>query len=236
MLKAPVRLGQAALELLFPSSCFGCGRHDGFLCQTCEKSLATLELPYCKTCAEPLFAGSRCRQCSKTRLALDGIRGPFLMEGAIREAIHGLKYGNLKAAAPVLGGLLGRWLASNRVPGEVIVPVPLHRRRLRDRGYNQSALLAREVARIAGLPMAQDVLVRTRDSLPQVSLSTREERVRNVEGSFLCVGNALGKRFILVDDVVTTGSTMSACARALRDAGARSVWGLTLARQRHGGQ
>ena len=145
------------------------------------------------------------------------------MEGAIREAIHGLKYGNLKAAAPVLDGLLGRWLASNRVPGEVIVPVPLHRRRLRDRGYNQSAVLAREVARIVGLPVAQDVLVRTRDSLPQ-------------EGSFLCVGNALGKRFILVDDVVTTGSTMSACAVALREAGARSVWGVTLARQRHGGR
>ena len=109
------------------------------------------------------------------------------MEGTIREAIHGLKYRNLRAAAPTLGQLLAQWLESTSIPGEIIVAVPLHRRRLRDRGYNQSVLLAKEVGKRTGLPVMEEVLVRTRDTPPQVSLS-REERVRNVEGSFACRG------------------------------------------------
>ena len=154
----------------------------------------------------------------------------MLMEGATREAIHNLKYRNLRSIAPTLGLLFARWLESNPVPGEVLVPVPLHRRRLRNRGYNQSALLAKEVGKRAGLPVRDDVLVRIRDTPPQVSLS-HEERLRNVAESFKCSGDVRGLKVILVDDVVTTGSTMSACASALMDGGAGSVWGLALARE-----
>ena len=118
MLKAPVRLGQAALELLFPSSCFGCGRHD----VSCVRHVRSLwprwNFLTARPAPSPFMPAAAAGNARTPPLALDGIRGPFLMEGAIREAIHGLKYGNLKAAAPVLGGLLGRWLASNRVPGE----------------------------------------------------------------------------------------------------------------------
>ncbi len=110
-----------------------------------------------------------------------------------------------------------------------MVPVPLHKRRLRMRGYNQSALLAKEVARRTGLAVAEELIVRTRDTQPQVSLS-HEERIRNVEGSFGCNGGAYGGNFILVDDVVTTGSTLLACATALKASGASSVWGIALAR------
>ena len=152
------------------------------------------------------------------------------MAGAIQEAIYALKYRNVRAAAPALGDLIARWLESSTAPGEALVPVPLHRRRLRSRGYNQSALLARELSRRIDLPVLDNLLVRTRDSPPQVSLASREERVRNVEGSFDCVGNARGRSLILVDDVVTTGSTISACAKALKAGGASSVWGLALAR------
>ena len=148
----------------------------------------------------------------------------------MRDGIHALKYRNLRAAAPTLGRLLAQWLESKSVPGDVLVPVPLHRRRIRDRGYNQSELLAREVGRRTGLPVARDVLVRTRDTAPQVSLS-RQERAQNVEGSFACAGNVQGLRIILVDDVVTTGSTMFACAGPLRTGHAGSVWGLALARE-----
>ena len=89
------------------------------------------------------------------------------MEGTIREAIHGLKYRNLRAAAPTLGQLLAQWLESTSIPGEIIVAVPLHRRRLRDRGYNQSVLLAKEVGKRTGLPVMEEVLVRTRDTPPR---------------------------------------------------------------------
>ena len=153
------------------------------------------------------------------------------MEGAMREAIHAVKYQTVRATAPILGRLLGRWIQATPVPGEFVVPVPLHKRRLRSRGYNQSELLAEELGKLSGLPVGEAVLVRTRDTPPQVSLSGREERVRNVEGSFSCVGGVEGRKILLVDDVVTTGSTLSACGSALRASGADSVWGVALARQ-----
>ena len=164
-------------------------------------------------------------------LSIRGIRAPYLMEGAVREAVHALKYRGVRAVAPALGEHMARWFEQTGVRGDLIVPVPLHKRRLRDRGYNQSSLLARELSKRTGLPVGEDVLERTRDTLPQVSLSSRVERARNVEGSFRCIGEVAGRKILLVDDVVTTGSTMSACASALSAAGAGSVWGLALARQ-----
>ena len=113
-----------------------------------------------------------------------------------------------------------------------MVPVPLHPKRLRQRGYNQSALLAREVGKGVGLSMMEGVLVRSKDSPPQASSRGIEERRRNVEGVFACSSKALeGLRVLLVDDVCTTGSTLSACAQALKSQGASSVWGLVVARE-----
>ena len=225
-----LRASTRALDLLFPSHCFGCGKDGTFICSSCEPSLPRLEPPYCHICAQPGATGRFCGQCSATPLALEGIRAPYLMVGTIQEAIYALKYRNVRAAAPALSHLIARWMESTTVPGEALVPVPLYRRRLRSRGYNQSALLARELSRRTGLPVVDNMLVRTRDSPPQVSLASREERARNVEGSFECAGDAHGRNLILVDDVVTTGSTISACARALKAGGASSVWGLSLAR------
>jgi len=111
-----------------------------------------------------------------------------------------------------------------------MVPVPLHPSRLRSRGYNQSALLAREVSKLTGLPVKEDLLVRVKDAPPQMGLG-RENRWRNVGSAFQCVGDLRNQAVLLVDDVVTTGSTMSACASALKSAGAASVWGLALARE-----
>ncbi len=153
------------------------------------------------------------------------------MRGTIREAVHRFKYRNLRAAAPELAGLLADYLASHPIPGQVIVPVPLHRRRQRSRGYNQATLLATELSKITGLPMNDAVLSRSADSMPQVQASNRRERAANVEQSFRCPVSADGLEVLLVDDVTTTGSTLSACAQALKDAGAVSVWGLALAKE-----
>ncbi len=232
MKPALTRLLSTGLDMLFPPRCCGCGEPGGFLCAECEADAPTLDLPYCGKCGQP---GAREATCACAPLAVDGIRTPYLLDAAIREAIHDLKYRNVRAVAPRLGGLLARWMEVDPVAGDVLVPVPLHRRRLRSRGYNQSAMLAAEVSKRTGLALVQDAVIRIRDSVPQVSLSSRLERARNVEGSFRCVGNVRGARIILVDDVVTTGSTMSACAEALKSAGARSVLGIALARQRHGG-
>ena len=225
-----VRLGLSALDVLFPPQCVGCGKYGSFLCPVCESGLSRLEHPYCEICAQPVPTGGLCRLCATKLPAIDGIRAPFLMEGTLREAIHSLKYRNLRAAAPTLGQLLAQYMESITVLGDVLVPVPLHKRRLRDRGYNQSELLAKEVGKRMCLPVMEALIIRTRNTPPQVSLSW-EDRIQNVEGSFACVGNAQGQRLIVVDDVVTTGSTVSACAAVLKAGGAESVWGLALARQ-----
>jgi ComF family protein len=145
--------------------------------------------------------------------------------------VHGLKYQNLRASAADLGRLLAEYLDPNPMPADLLVPVPLHKRRERERGYNQSELLARELSKRTGIPLETRVLRRTRNTPPQVSIEGHEERRRNIEGAFECAREVGGQKLLVVDDVVTTGSTMSACAGALKASGATSVWGLALARQ-----
>ncbi|MBI4282576.1 MAG: ComF family protein [Chloroflexi bacterium] len=171
------------------------------------------------------------------------------MEGTVREAIHRLKYNNLRAIAPALGGLLAEFLdsqqmlgpapsrCSGQVPsvgsGQVLVPVPLHRRRERQRGYNQAHLLAKEVGDRLGIPLVPQVLSRLGDTPPQAKSPGAQERRANVLGSFrsLHPSQVKGMEVVLVDDVCTTGATLEACAIALKEAGAVSVWGVTLARE-----
>lgn len=234
-MRAPLRkLTKSALDLLFPLQCLGCHQGGRLLCPTCVATLPRLMPPYCSVCGQPA-TDRLCRRCAVMPLEVNGLRAPFLMEGLIREAIHDFKYRNVRAAAPELAQLLADYLASNPMLGEIIVPVPMHSSDLRGRGYNQSALLARELSKLTGLPVNERLLARIRKTARQVDLP-RQERLRNVAGSFASTGDATGQAILLVDDVATTGSTMSACAAALRAAGAVSVWGLALAReaQSHG--
>ena len=223
------RLAGRGLDLLFPPECAVCSREGSFLCAGCEPSLPRLAPPYCRRCAEPDVAPV-CTWCRANAPAYERIRAPYRYTGPVRDMVHDLKYANIRALAPTLGGLLADYLASLRFEADVISPVPLHSRRERSRGYNQSHLLAREVSRRIGISMADDRLLRSMDTPPQVAMSGREERRQNIDGAFECTRDAGGLRVLLIDDVVTTGSTMSACASALKDAGAKSVLGLALAR------
>jgi ComF family protein len=225
-----LKLTRAGLDLLFPMQCAGCRREGGILCAECTEGLARLSTPYCGLCASP-NTFSPCRTCRESPLDVDAIRAPYLMEGAIKEAVHVFKYRGVRAAAPELGRLLAHYWAGHPMPVDIIVPVPLHPRRLRSRGYNQSALLGRELANLTGLALAGDLLARTKDATPQTGTASRGQRRSNVEGSFRCSQEVAGQKVLLVDDVATSGSTLSACAAALKAAGAGSVWGLTLARE-----
>ncbi|MCD6568382.1 MAG: ComF family protein [Dehalococcoidia bacterium] len=176
------------------------------------------------------MSGIMCARCRRSRADLDGIRSVFIFEGVIREAIHQLKYHNLRAISSCLAEFQAAYLSANSLPGEIVVPVPLHPGKLKQRGYNQSSLLVREICHLTQLPAVEDCLVRVKRSRPQVEASSAEERRENVADAFACRdGRVRGKRVILVDDVRTSGATLESCAGALKREGAISVWGLTLA-------
>lgn len=226
------QLQEIVVDFFFPRRCVGCGRTGDFLCTSCCQKLPRLLPPFCQKCGKPESSDNLCPTCWGQQNEIGGIRSPFRFDGVIRQAIHELKYRNLKAISGCLAKLLADYLQVNPVPGEVLVPVPLHPRRLRERGYNQSSLLARELGRLVALPVIEDSLFRLKDSLPQAKTATVEGRQRNVADAFACRDQRLsGKHALLVDDVCTSGATLEACAAALKAAGTVSVWGLTLARE-----
>jgi ComF family protein len=148
----------------------------------------------------------------------------------IRDAVHEFKYRNLRALGTELVALMYDYLNVNPVSGDVLVPVPLHRKKLLERGYNQSSLLAHGLGNLTGLPVIEDCLIRRKYTPPQARSSNINERRNNVTDAFDCRDSRLqGKQVILIDDVSTSGTTLNTCAGVLKAAGAAAVWGLVIA-------
>lgn len=226
-------LGRVALDLLFPPRCALCGRHGVALCDECAEALPRAGLPRCPRCWSPQRSRWGCRPCAEQPLALEGLRSVYVFREGARDLVHALKYRHYSTLASPMGELMACYLRDTALPVEVVVPVPLHPRRQRLRGYNQSTLLAREVSRRLGLPLASEALVRRRHTLPQAKALEAVARRQNVAGAFDCPpGVAAGRPALLVDDVTTTGATLDACARVLlAEGGASAVWALTFARE-----
>jgi ComF family protein len=162
--------------------------------------------------------------------AIDGIRAAARFENnPIRPAIHFLKYRNHKVVAAALGQILVDAYRRYQLAVDVIVPVPLHPSRLRERGYNQSELLAWQVSRAVGLPVNTRALERAQKTKSQMTLGAAE-RHQNVAAAFSCSQELARQKVLLIDDVCTTGATLDSCAAAMKEKGVTSVWGLTLAR------
>jgi ComF family protein len=240
------RVAGRVLELLFPARCAACGAHltgapNAWFCAACWKALPLHGGSLCDVCGVPIEAdvlppGWRCGPCvaSPPRFARARALGPY--RDALAEAVRLLKYRD----RPGLAGALVERIAWDEAPADLwdvdlILSVPLHGRRLRLRGYNQSAHLARALAARIGRPAPEGVLVRTRATPPQVGLS-RPRRAANVRGAFRVAGaeRVAGARVLLVDDVFTTGATLAACTKALKAAGAARVTVWTAARQESG--
>ena len=220
------------LSLLFPPRCVGCGRVGAWLCAECLDQIPRVEPPFCARCGDQATASGLCARCQTAPLQIDCIRSAVYFEGALRKAMHWLKYRGRTALADPLGGLMAECWMQHPMPADVVVPVPLHADRLCERGYNQAALLAREMARHAGLAMQEQTLTRQRSTSSQTELNAKQRR-QNVHDAFRCSDDGLsGKQVLLIDDVCTTGATLEACAMALRAGGARGVQALTLARAR----
>lgn len=233
-------LYRGVLDQLFPPQCAACRTTGAWLCLACAASLERLELPYCSRCAQPLAsvpppaAGREglCRRCAAQPLALSAVRAVYLMRGPARQLVHRLKYDGWRALAPVLAEAMALDLRRFSPWPSIIVPVPLHRARQRERGYNQSELLAAELGRSLRIPVERRALVRWKATLSLVTAADVEARRAAVNGAFRWNGAPpAGARVLLVDDVCTTGATLDACASALLAAGAAEVTGMVVARE-----
>src|SRR5438552_15985512 len=175
--------------------------------------------------------GRVCARCAAIRPSFTAGRSVFVYQGAAREAVHALKFRGRSAIASVMATHMAQRLVEWRPPIDSIVPVPLAGSRRRQRGYNQSELLAKELARLTAVPLEPRALIRPRSAPPQYRLSDRDERRRNVSGVFKSGKRVPEGGVLLVDDVMTTGATLAACARVLMETGAGPVFGLAFARE-----
>ena len=245
-LQRGMRLVHALIDFFFPPACVLCGTwigsyQRGRICAPCAALFGAAGSPLCSCCG--LLFESRegadhlCSRCLQQEYFFDAARSLARYEGAVRQVIHRFKYRD----CTMLGAPLGRLMAEHgrrllpAVQYDVIVPVPLHPDRLRERGYNQAVLLCRSIGASWQVPVDYTSLQRMHPTPPQVTLMSRE-RLRNVRGNFLWTGASLaGRCVLLVDDVMTTGATLSECGRALKAAHAQRVDCLTLAQTPRGG-
>jgi ComF family protein len=219
------------LGLLFPSRCLGCGLRGVELCEGCRAGLPWLPAEVCPICSTPSRLARICHACRTAPPILDGTRAACRFEEPVRKAVHDLKYRGVRSRAALLAELIAEALDRRPLAIDLLIPVPLAPGRRRERGFNQSELIAHGVARPIGAPVAASSLVRLRETPQQARLSG-EERRENVAGAFGCPepDTVIGRRIALVDDVMTTGATLTACAEALKLAGAARVYGLVVAR------
>ena len=239
-----------ALDAVLPPQCLSCAElvsEPGALCAGCWTRLRFIAAPFCRICGWPFDSdptGSEasgetppadliCGACLREPPAFDRARAVLAYDDASRGLILGFKHADRTHGAPAFARWLARAGGELLITADVIAPVPLHWSRLLARRYNQAALLALGLAKLSGKSAVPDLLVRRRATPSQARLS-RAERLRNVAGAFALhpsrLAAARGRRILLVDDVLTTGATVSACAKALRRAGAASVDVVTLAR------
>lgn len=225
------------LDFLFPRRCLGCGKWGQYFCQKCLKKIKLIERQICPICKKPAVKGKTHPRC-QTKYSLNGLISIFVYEGIIKEAISKLKYEFITDLAEELIELSVEHLSNHKssiinLKSSVLIPVPLHVRRQRWRGFNQAEFLGKILARKLGWHVRMDVLIRHKYTRPQVNLKGRERR-KNIRGAFKISPNSKflirNSRFIIFDDVWTTGSTLRECGQVLKRAGAKEVWGLTLAR------
>jgi ComF family protein len=239
------RVGAAALDLLYPPVCLACrraiGAHGG-LCPECWRAMRFIERPYCERLGTPFEADFQATEGGRALSAAAVADPPVFAraravahfeEGPARLLVHRLKYGDRGELADPMGRWMARAGAELLEEADLLLPVPLHRLRLAQRRFNQSAALARSIAKVSAVPARVDILTRPKPTPPQVGL-TRRLRAQNMQGAFAVPEEkrieVAGRRLVLVDDVMTSGATLNAASRILLRAGASQVDALVFAR------
>lgn len=222
------RLARRAVASLLPQDCLLCAQPEAgdLLCAPCRASLPMLPGTGCPVCALPTPGGETCGGCLHQPPNFDGTSAPLVYGFPLDRLIQALKYSHRLAIAD----LLARSMLDHGMPdGDLLLPVPLSAARLRERGFNQAAEIARPLARRLRLPLVVDAVLRTGDTAPQASLPWKERR-KNIRRAFECRTDLTGQRVIVVDDVMTTGATLDELARTLKAHGASRVTNWVAAR------
>lgn len=225
------------LDLIFPKKCVGCSTFGDYFCADCKRKIEFIEKPVCPVCQRQAVGGKIHFGC-KTRYTLDGLVVATRYRDPVKVAIKKVKYKWVYDIEKVLVDLVASQIWKFDIPKELIlVSVPLHKKRKNWRGFNQAEILAKTLAKKFGVSYG-DFLIRNRETKTQVGLS-RDDRKKNVKGAFSLISNRhpeqdlgsllTGKNIMLVDDVYTSGATMAECAKVLKQAGAKSVWGMAVA-------
>ena len=218
------------LDWLYPPVCGGCGIKGVRWCSDCQESINFIRDDICKFCGVPLHQAGTCKLCQSNPPPFTAVRACAVYQGAIRSAIHRLKFKNDMGIGETLSKYLIEKFQDLNWQIDMVVPVPLSQRRKQERGYNQASLLGWPLSATYHLPFKPGALERKRETIPQVGLSAKD-RFLNIENAFNAYPSiVLNKNVLVIDDVTTTSATMRACASALRTAGAVSVYGLTLAK------
>ena len=228
----PQNLGSktaAWLSKCWAHDCLLCSRvsEDELLCAACAADLPRLPLARCPLCALPTPFGEICAHCLRTPPHYERTLAAFRYDFPLDRLIQSFKYGHRLALAPYFGKKLAA--LAKPLDVDLIVPLPLHAQRLRERGFNQALELARPVRDALGLPLNSTICQRLRATPAQAALPW-DERVKNVRGAFHCAGDLTDQRILLIDDVMTTGASLNECARTLKQHGAREVILLVVAR------
>jgi len=217
------------LEYLFPKFCVSCKIEGVYLCKNCAEDILEVKSQTCPKCGRLSDSGRYCLKCRKGKFLKGIICATYFEEGPIKEIIHNFKYNSLQEFSKILG----LKMADSGIEFtcfDYITFVPLHRKRLAQRGYNQAQLLSEEIAKIKHIK-CENLLIKVKHTKRQVGLIGSKRR-RNLESAFR-INKEIeieNKKIIIVDDISTTGTTLNECARVLREAGAKEIWGLVVAR------
>lgn len=219
------------MTLVFPHKCAACGKtmpgkRVEMLCETCDRQLHPITEPRCKRCSKPIadITQELCEDCSQREYVVSYGKALYLYDERMQQVIRQFKYegrfeiGNYFAER--MADAFGEWIYRERL--DMILPVPIHKKRLRFRGFNQAAVMAEYLGGCLGMPVLSDLLIRTEDTKPQKTLDMHK-RIANLQKGFAVTKPVVGKRILLVDDIYTTGATLEACGKVLKKAGSEKI-------------
>ena len=219
------------MTLVFPHKCAACGktmpgRRTEMLCETCDRQLHAITEPRCKRCSKPVddLTQELCEDCAKREFIVSGGKALYRYDERMQQVIRQFKYeGCFEIGdffAERMAQAFGDWIQKEKL--EMIMPVPVHKKRLRFRGFNQAEILAEKLGECLDIPVRTQVLVRTEDTKPQKTLDVHK-RIANLQKGFAVTRPVEGRRILLVDDIYTTGATLEACGNVLKRAGAEKI-------------